>query len=174
MYWWRKLEWPEKTTDLSQVTDKLNKCIITSSWTGFELTTLVVISTDCIGSCKSNYHTVTTTTTPEVFTCCVFNNLTFTHCRFDSNIKCFYMCYGEQNDSFSMKEQWKGKNWPLHDNWSYIHLGHLWVEKWWFRGKMVMSQMHFIVLQRHFMGKGIITIHKYPGWIQDRRSGYNV
>jgi hypothetical protein len=23
LYWWRKLEYPEKTTDLSQVTDKL-------------------------------------------------------------------------------------------------------------------------------------------------------
>jgi hypothetical protein len=29
---------------------------------GFELITLVVISTDCIGSCKSNYQTITTTT----------------------------------------------------------------------------------------------------------------
>ena len=29
---------------------------------GFELTTLVVIGTDCIGSCKPNYHTITTTT----------------------------------------------------------------------------------------------------------------
>ena len=29
---------------------------------GFELTTLVLICTDCIGSCKSNYHTITTTT----------------------------------------------------------------------------------------------------------------
>ena len=29
---------------------------------GFELTTLVVIGTDCIGSCKSNYHTITATT----------------------------------------------------------------------------------------------------------------
>ena len=29
-------------------------------WTGFELTTLVVIGTDCTGSCKSNYHTITT------------------------------------------------------------------------------------------------------------------
>jgi hypothetical protein len=71
------------------------------------------------------YETITeifSHTLYKIFTCCVFNNLTFTHCRFDSNIKCFYMCYGEQNDSFSMKEQWKGKNWPLHDNWSYIHL----------------------------------------------------
>ena len=29
---------------------------------GFELTTLEVIVTDCIGSSKSNYHTITTTT----------------------------------------------------------------------------------------------------------------
>jgi hypothetical protein len=29
-------------------------------WTGFELTTLVVIGTDCIDSCKSNYHMITT------------------------------------------------------------------------------------------------------------------
>jgi hypothetical protein len=30
-------------------------------WAGFELTTLVVIGTDCIGSYKSNYHTITAT-----------------------------------------------------------------------------------------------------------------
>jgi len=34
----------------------------TSPWTGFELTTLVVIGTDCTGSCRSNFHTITTTT----------------------------------------------------------------------------------------------------------------
>jgi hypothetical protein len=28
---------------------------------GFELTTLAVIGTDCIGSCESNYNTITTT-----------------------------------------------------------------------------------------------------------------
>jgi hypothetical protein len=33
-------------------------------WSRFELTTSVVISTDCIGSCKSNYHTITATTVP--------------------------------------------------------------------------------------------------------------
>ena len=32
-----------------------------------ELTTLMVIDTDCIGSCKSNYHTITTTMAPKVF-----------------------------------------------------------------------------------------------------------
>ena len=31
---------------------------------GFELTTLVVIGTDGIGSCNSNYHTIMTTTDP--------------------------------------------------------------------------------------------------------------
>ena len=28
----------------------------TSPWTGFELTTLVLVGTDCTGNCKSNYH----------------------------------------------------------------------------------------------------------------------
>ena len=31
----------------------------TSPWAGVKLTTLVVIGTDWIGSCKSNYHTIT-------------------------------------------------------------------------------------------------------------------
>ena len=36
----------------------------TSPWTGLEHTPLVVIYTDCMGSCKSNYHAITATTTP--------------------------------------------------------------------------------------------------------------
>ena len=35
-------------------------------WPGFELTTLMVIDTDCIDSCKSNYHMITTTMVPSV------------------------------------------------------------------------------------------------------------
>jgi hypothetical protein len=34
------------------------------AWTGFELTTLLTICTDCISSYKSNYHMITTTTAP--------------------------------------------------------------------------------------------------------------
>jgi hypothetical protein len=37
-----------------------NVVLSTSPWTGFEPTTLVVIGTDCTGSCISNYHTITT------------------------------------------------------------------------------------------------------------------
>jgi hypothetical protein len=45
----------------------------TSSWAGFELTTLVVICTDYKGSCKPNYYTITTTTTSKWTTELTFN-----------------------------------------------------------------------------------------------------
>jgi hypothetical protein len=59
-YWWRKPEDPEKNTELSQVTD-YHIMLYTSPWSRFELK---MMGTDCIGSCKFNYHTITTTTAP--------------------------------------------------------------------------------------------------------------
>jgi hypothetical protein len=65
---WRSVllvECPKKTTDLSQVTDKLyhiSHNVTSIAWVGFELTTLVVIGTDCI----AYYHTITTTTAPNI------------------------------------------------------------------------------------------------------------
>ena len=41
--------------------------LYTSPWSRFELTTSVMIGTDCIGSCKSNYHTITVMTDPKLF-----------------------------------------------------------------------------------------------------------
>ena len=64
-HWWRIVEYPKKRTHLVQITEKFITwyCIeYTLLWTVCELTTLVVICTNCPDSCKSNNHTIKTTT----------------------------------------------------------------------------------------------------------------
>ena len=60
---------------LPHITDKLYHIMLCSPWAGFELTTSVVIGTDCICGCKSNYHTITTTTAPVT---CKYNIMSIT------------------------------------------------------------------------------------------------
>jgi len=63
-YWWKKPEYPEKTTDLSQVTDKLYTTML-------HQVNLVISgirnhnANDWTDSRKSNYHTITATTAPQ-------------------------------------------------------------------------------------------------------------
>jgi hypothetical protein len=61
-YWWKKPEYPENTTDMYQVTDKLYHIML--YWVHFAKNVvwnpnLSGERTDCTSSCKSNYHTIT-------------------------------------------------------------------------------------------------------------------
>ena len=58
-YWWTKPEDRRKPPTCHKSLTNYHIMLYTSLWLRFELTTSMVIGTDCIGSCKSNYHTIT-------------------------------------------------------------------------------------------------------------------
>jgi len=67
---WRSVLLVEET-GVPEVTDKVNHIMlyrVHPAWVGFELTMLVVIGTEYIGSYKSNYHTITTKMAPIILT----------------------------------------------------------------------------------------------------------
>jgi hypothetical protein len=81
---------PRHNTDLSQVSDKLYRIMLyTSRWSRFELTTLVVIGTDCIGSCKSSYHTIMSR---RRFKYQSLYNMTYIRYYTSTDVKCVKSC----------------------------------------------------------------------------------
>ena len=67
-YWWRKLEYLEKITVVSHwqtLSHYVESSTLCHEQDSNLLTTLVLTGTVSIGSCKSNYHMVTTMTAPR-------------------------------------------------------------------------------------------------------------
>jgi hypothetical protein len=67
VYWWRSSQ-RKSSTCRNSLTNHIMLYRVHLAWVWFDLTTLVVIGTACIGSCKSNYHTIKIMTVPAYIT----------------------------------------------------------------------------------------------------------
>ena len=66
LYWWRRLQYPEKTRPAASYWQTLSHNVVHLALSGSRTHNIsgMVIGTDCIGSCKSNYHTITAMMAP--------------------------------------------------------------------------------------------------------------
>ena len=91
------------------------------AWAEFELT-LVVIGTDCIGSCKSKYHTITATTSPQKFWLTLIRYIFRRFLRFTSYFGCHFSrqpyCLSKR------KEMWHLLRFPLSSWFGLWYLRH--------------------------------------------------
>jgi len=71
--WWSVLLVGETREPVTSHWQTWSHNVVHLAWAWFELTTLVVVGTDCIGSCESNYHMITATTAPERWAFCQKN-----------------------------------------------------------------------------------------------------
>jgi hypothetical protein len=79
-YWRRKPQYPKETIDLSQVTDKFHHIMLYRVHLAMDGVRIYNFSgIGCTGSCKSNYHTITTTTNPMVTRCLRMASILYTY-----------------------------------------------------------------------------------------------
>jgi hypothetical protein len=70
---------------------------------GIQTQLLVVIGTDCTGSCKSNYHTITTTTAPYSHWSCVLLKKKKTHVDVTAFLNVKLLCSTDIHDDILEK-----------------------------------------------------------------------
>jgi hypothetical protein len=84
--------------------------LYTSPWSRFKLTTSVVVGTDCIGSCKSNYHTSMAMTAPTPLLHHMYNCNSYKKADWSFSGSCFFFFFfffEKEFCIFQRRSQWR-------------------------------------------------------------------